>query len=388
MDAKPATLELLLEPESHLRLANLCGPQDANLRQIETRLGVSIHNRGHQFHLAGEAAAVERCGALLAALYAQTEAAQPISPEQVHLHMQPASLDDLVRGREPRIEGAPAEVPADLPWAEVRTRRRNIKARGENQRRYLEAIASHDINFGIGPAGTGKTYLAVACAVRALEAESIARILLVRPAVEAGEKLGFLPGDLAQKIDPYLRPLYDALYELLGFEKVHKLIERNVIEVAPLAYMRGRTLNDSFIILDESQNTTVEQMKMFLTRIGFGSTAVITGDVTQVDLPRGVRSGLKHVMGVLDGVPGITFTHFTSKDVVRHPLVQRIVEAYERADVIEEAQAEQRRQQREEARRAEGRRDEGRRDDGRRDGDWPDRGGQGGDGRGARDDRR
>ena len=233
---------------------------------------------------------------------------------------------------------------------EVRTRRRVIKGRGENQRRYIDAIGTYDINFGIGPAGTGKTYLAVACAVRALEADSVARILLVRPAVEAGKKLGFLPGDLAQKIDPYLRPLYDALYELFGFEKVHKLIERNVIEVAPLAYMRGRTLSDSFIILDESQNTTVEQMKMFLTRIGFGSTAVITGDVTQVDLPRGVRSGLKHVINVLDGVPGISFTHFSSKDVVRHPLVQRIVEAYERAELAEDARHEAGRESRAAAR--------------------------------------
>jgi phosphate starvation-inducible PhoH-like protein len=205
-----------------------------------------------------------------------------------------------------------------------------IRPRGTNQQRYVKSILEHDINFGIGPAGTGKTYLAVACAVDALEREQIRRILLVRPAVEAGEKLGFLPGDLSQKIDPYLRPLYDALYEMLGFETVAKLIERQVIEVAPLAYMRGRTLNNSYIILDESQNTTVEQMKMFLTRIGFGSTAVITGDITQVDLPRGTQSGLRHVIDVLGDVPGIAFTHFQPKDVVRHPLVQRIVEAYER----------------------------------------------------------
>ncbi len=214
----------------------------------------------------------------------------------------------------------------------IQTRRKSIKPRGPNQASYVRAIQQHDANFGIGPAGTGKTYLAVACAVAALEQQRVGRILLVRPAVEAGEKLGFLPGDLAQKIDPYLRPLYDALYEMMGVERVHKYIERNVIEVAPLAFMRGRTLNNSFIILDESQNTTIEQMKMFLTRIGFGSTAVITGDITQIDLPRGSKSGLIHVMDVLAGVEGLTFTHFTSKDVVRHPLVQRIVEAYARHD--------------------------------------------------------
>jgi len=218
-----------------------------------------------------------------------------------------------------------------------------IQPRGPNQQNYVRSIQEHDINFGIGPAGTGKTYLAVACAVDALEREQVRRILLVRPAVEAGEKLGFLPGDLAQKIDPYLRPLYDALYEMLGFEQVAKLIEKQVIEIAPLAYMRGRTLNNSFIILDESQNTTLEQMKMFLTRIGFGSTAVITGDITQVDLPRGTRSGLAHVTEVLKGVNGIGFTHFQSKDVVRHPLVQRIVEAYDRFDALQESARRERR---------------------------------------------
>ena len=210
------------------------------------------------------------------------------------------------------------------------TRKKSVKPRGKNQIGYVREVRANDINFGIGPAGTGKTYLAVACAVEALEQERIRRILLVRPAVEAGEKLGFLPGDLSQKIDPYLRPLYDALYEMLGFERVEKLIEKNIIEVAPLAYMRGRTLNDAFIILDESQNTTVEQMKMFLTRIGFGSTVVVTGDITQVDLPHKTKSGLRHILDVLVDVEGISFTHFTSKDVVRHPLVQRIVEAYDR----------------------------------------------------------
>jgi phosphate starvation-inducible PhoH-like protein len=214
----------------------------------------------------------------------------------------------------------------------IRTKKCTVKPRGRNQQLYVRAVQTHDINFGIGPAGTGKTYLAVACAVESLLKDEVERILLVRPAVEAGEKLGFLPGDLAQKVDPYLRPLYDALYEMLGFETVAKLIDRNVIEVAPLAYMRGRTLNNSFIILDESQNTTREQMKMFLTRIGFGSTAVITGDPTQIDLPRGQKSGLKHAVEVLENVAGISFTHFVSGDVVRHPLVQRIVEAYNEQD--------------------------------------------------------
>lgn len=218
------------------------------------------------------------------------------------------------------------------PMTLIRTKKCTVKPRGQHQQNYVRAIQTHDINFGVGPAGTGKTYLAVACAVEALLSDSIERILLVRPAVEAGEKLGFLPGDLSQKVDPYLRPLYDALYEMLGFETVGKLIERGVIEVAPLAYMRGRTLNNSFIILDESQNTTREQMKMFLTRIGFGSTAVITGDPSQIDLPRGQASGLKHVIEVLDGVDGISFTHFNSKDIVRHPLVQRIVDAYDLAE--------------------------------------------------------
>ena len=212
------------------------------------------------------------------------------------------------------------------------TRRGTIRGRGPNQKRYLKNIIGHAVNFGIGPAGTGKTYLAVACAVDALQREHVQRIVLVRPAVEAGERLGFLPGDMAQKVDPYLRPLYDALYEMLGFERVSRLIERNVIEVAPLAFMRGRTLNDAFVILDEAQNTTREQMKMFLTRIGFGSTAVITGDVTQVDLPRAETSGMKHAMKVLDDVDGVTFAWFSARDVVRHPMVQRIVEAYDRAD--------------------------------------------------------
>ncbi len=332
---------LVLEPNDIHRLANLCGPSDQNLRQLEARLGVEIRNRGNAFDLIGPEAAVAQTARLLHRLYRETGDPAGLTPETVHLHLQESDRSSLANPSSATMTDQFAaedeELAANLvdPTL-VRTRRKTVKPRGANQIGYVEAVRSHDINFGVGPAGTGKTYLAVACAVEALEAERVARILLVRPAVEAGEKLGFLPGDLAQKIDPYLRPLYDALYEMLGFERVHKLIERNVIEIAPLAYMRGRTLNNAFIILDESQNTTLEQMKMFLTRIGYGSTAVITGDVTQVDLPRGTRSGLLHVVDVLAGVEGITFTRFGSKDVVRHPLVQRIVEAYDR---FEEAQA-------------------------------------------------
>jgi phosphate starvation-inducible PhoH-like protein len=328
---------LTLEPNDTHRLANLCGPFDQNLRQIEQRLEIEIRNRGNSFQLLGPQTSVVQAGRLLHKLYRETRGATGLTPESIHLHLQASGVEELTDPPDalPELSAsggivAPEREEGDEDVALIRSRRKTVKARGLNQRVYVDAIRAHDINFGIGPAGTGKTYLAVACAVEALEAERVARILLVRPAVEAGEKLGFLPGDLAQKIDPYLRPLYDALYEMLGFERVHKLIERNVIEVAPLAYMRGRTLNNAFIILDESQNTTVEQMKMFLTRIGFGSTAVITGDVTQVDLPRGARSGLAHAMDVLDGVPGMAFTHFGSKDVVRHPMVQRIVEAYDR----------------------------------------------------------
>jgi phosphate starvation-inducible PhoH-like protein len=322
--AEPA-MRFSLEPEDSARLSSLCGPHDRHLKQIEGRFSVYIRNRGSAFEVHGDPGSTQAVQRLLQHLYAQTAGSEPITAEHVHLQMQQSSIDALLAGS--------AGVDGDVDGAlEVRTRKRLVRPRGANQRRYVEAILSHDINFGVGPAGTGKTYLAVACAVQALEAESVARVLLVRPAVEAGEKLGFLPGDLAQKIDPYLRPLYDALYDMLGFERVHRLIERNVIEIAPLAYMRGRTLNDAFIILDESQNTTAEQMKMFLTRIGFGSTVVVTGDATQVDLPRGTQSGLRHALGVLEGVDGISFTHFTSRDVVRHPLVQRIVEAYERLD--------------------------------------------------------
>ena len=315
--SNPEPLQVTLEPNDSLQLANLCGPFDAHLKQIERRLGITIKNRGNDFHLIGERGVVTVAGELLNHLYREVKEGTDMTSELVHLFLQESGVESLLEG-------------LDDEESLIHTRKKSIKPRGGNQKRYVDAIRMHDVNFGIGPAGTGKTYLAVACAVEALEQERIRRILLVRPAVEAGEKLGFLPGDLSQKIDPYLRPLYDALYELLGFERVEKLIERNVIEVAPLAYMRGRTLNDSFIILDESQNTTAEQMKMFLTRIGFGSTVVVTGDITQVDLPHRTLSGLKHVLKVLADVKGLSFTHFGPKDVVRHPLVQRIVEAYGR----------------------------------------------------------
>ncbi|MCB1739760.1 MAG: PhoH family protein [Gammaproteobacteria bacterium] len=295
---------------------------DANLREIETRSGVQISNRGHEFLLEGEDSAVRTVAALLPHLY-ERAAEGPLTAGQLHLELQEAELE--LRGQSAEHEDVVIKVKRGL-----------IRGRGANQHHYLRRIRAHDINFGIGPAGTGKTYLAVACAVEAMESDRARRIVLVRPAVEAGERLGFLPGDLAQKVDPYLRPLYDALYEMFGYDRVAKLMERNVIEVAPLAYMRGRTLNESFIILDEAQNTTIEQMKMFLTRIGFGSTAVVTGDVTQIDLPRGQRSGLVHAHQVLGGVEGISFTLFTSKDVVRHPLVKRILDAYEAHEQSEE----------------------------------------------------
>lgn len=317
MDNNTRTHQVVLEPDNSSQLAALCGPYDAHLRQIEERLDIRIHNRGNDFHLTGDKNIVLAAGELLNHLYSEVAGGTNLTSDVVHLYLQESGVDALVRHEDDGSE--------DL----IHTRKKSVRPRGKNQIYYVRSIHNHDINFGIGPAGTGKTYLAVACAVEALESERIRRILLVRPAVEAGEKLGFLPGDLSQKIDPYLRPLYDALYELLGFERVDRLLEKNIIEVAPLAYMRGRTLNDSFIILDESQNTTVEQMKMFLTRIGFGSTVVVTGDITQVDLPRGTRSGLKQVLEVLKGVKGISFTHFSASDVVRHPLVQRIVEAYE-----------------------------------------------------------
>ncbi|HEY0636002.1 MAG TPA: PhoH family protein [Gammaproteobacteria bacterium] len=317
MNATPDSLDLTLEPADNQRLANLCGQLDEHLRLIERRLGVEINNRGAQFRIIGDGEAVKATAEVLKGLY-QATADEALIPATVHLYLQESGVEALLE------ESAASE---DVT---LRTKRGVVKGRGPNQQRYMHNILTHDINFGIGPAGTGKTYLAVACAVEALERDQVRRIVLTRPAVEAGERLGFLPGDLSQKVDPYLRPLYDALYEMMGFERVAKLMERNVIEVAPLAYMRGRTLNEAFIILDEAQNTTVEQMKMFLTRIGFGSTAVITGDVTQIDLPRGTASGLRQVIEVLKDVDGIAFTFFLAKDVVRHPLVQRIVGAYDR----------------------------------------------------------
>ena len=333
-DEPPSQLSFLLEPSDARHLATLCGQFDQHLRQIEERLGVTLRARGNQFTVSGEEDAAERASLLLQRLYEDICAGGGLSPESLHLHLQQAGLETL-EDNEPVDDDDSASPDADTGVeniAVIRTKRGSVKPRGKNQQAYVRQIDRCDINFGIGPAGTGKTYLAVACAVEALITDKVRRILLVRPAVEAGEKLGFLPGDLTQKIDPYLRPLYDALYEMLGFETVNKYIERNIIEVAPLAFMRGRTLNNSFIILDEAQNTTREQMKMFLTRIGFGSTAVITGDATQIDLPRGTQSGLTQVTQVLDGVEGIGFTYFQAKDVVRHPLVQRIVEAYDHFD--------------------------------------------------------
>jgi len=318
LDPEPDSITLTLEPADNQRLASLCGQFDEHLRQLERRLHVEISNRGNQFQIAGEHSAPQLAGKVLQNLYAATSEA-PLTPERVHLYLQQAGLDEL--GGRNNNESA---------GGVIHTHRSKVKARGGHQLEYVRNIHEQDINFGIGPAGTGKTYLAVACAVQALEREQVRRMVLVRPAVEAGERLGFLPGDLTQKVDPYLRPLYDALYEMLGFERVAKYIERAVIEIAPLAFMRGRTLNDAFVILDEAQNTTVEQMKMFLTRIGFGSTAVVTGDITQIDLPRGMQSGLKHAIGVLEQVEGIGFTWFDARDVVRHPLVKKILHAYDR----------------------------------------------------------
>lgn len=308
-------------------LANLCGPLDDNIRQMATILGVSIRRRGAVFTVTGELEAARRAVSALETLTARiVHTGEALTADDIQWFF--VGEDD--RFRAGKSDEAPFEV-------ELKTRRRDLQGRTPNQRTYLKAILSHDISFGIGPAGTGKTYLAVAAAVDAFERGTVERIVLTRPAVEAGERLGFLPGDLTQKVDPYLRPLYDALFDLMGFEKSQRLMERQSIEVAPLAYMRGRTLNNAFVILDEAQNTTPEQMKMFLTRIGFGSRAVITGDVTQVDLPKGVPSGLRHAAKILENVRGIAITRFNAGDVVRHPLVARIVEAYERAGENDEA---------------------------------------------------
>lgn len=314
-------LEFELEPADHRRFTLLCGPYDDNLKHIERRLLVEISHRAALIRISGPTANSEAAALILKELYLLTvngqQQPQAITPEQVHL--------TISEHFEIQYQGA-STTAADFA---LKTKKGLIKARNPNQASYVANVLQHDVSFGIGPAGTGKTYLAVACAVDALESGQVKRIVLTRPAVEAGEKLGFLPGDLAQKVDPYLRPLYDALFEMLGFEKVEKYLERGIIEIAPLAYMRGRTLNDAFIILDESQNTTIEQMKMFLTRIGFSAKAVITGDVTQIDLPRGQYSGLKHAIDVLSDVTEISFNFFNAKDVVRHPIVQRIVMAYE-----------------------------------------------------------
>lgn len=314
-DLASQSFELL--PADNARISALVGYLDEHIKHLERRLGVEINLRENQVQVIGEGKNAAAARQAIESLYAQTKKRQDLDSADVHLAIQ-----------EVMAEQALAE-PAHQDDVKLITKRGLIKPRSPNQKHYIQAIKHHDISFGIGPAGTGKTYLAVASAVDAWEKQQVRRILLTRPAVEAGERLGFLPGDLAQKVDPYLRPLYDALYEMFGFDKVAKLMERNVIEVAPLAYMRGRTLNDAFVILDESQNTTPEQMKMFLTRIGFNSKAVITGDITQVDLPRGQKSGLRHVINVLQKVDGISFTFFQSQDVVRHPVVQRIVQAYE-----------------------------------------------------------
>jgi phosphate starvation-inducible PhoH-like protein len=330
---KSKSVEVKFTPVDNKRLANLCGAMDEHLRQIETALDISIARRGELLILRGFQERTARGARLLQSLYA--EAARPLSLEQVQLGLAEAmprqGTDNVTNNAaSSATEAAPADDAAIDGEPVLRTRRNDLRGRTDGQRAYIRQAQAHDLTFAIGPAGTGKTYLAVACAVDALERDAVKRIVLVRPAVEAGERLGFLPGDLAQKVDPYLRPLYDALYDLMGYDKVGKLLERGVIELAPLAYMRGRTLNHAFVILDEAQNTTPEQMKMFLTRLGFGSRAVVTGDVTQVDLPRGARSGLVDARQILAGVRGVAFAEFTSADVVRHPLVQRIVDAYDR----------------------------------------------------------
>ena len=315
MNALEISRDIVLEPADNQRLANLCGQFDEHLRQIENRLNVEIASRGNHFRVTGKPGAAEVGGEVLKALFDLTDH-ERLDPERVHIHLQESAMND-------------ADDANDIA---IQTRRKRIRPRGKNQTNYVKNIRKHDLAIGIGPAGTGKTYLAVAAAVEALDNEEVRRIVLVRPAVEAGERLGFLPGDLSQKVDPYLRPMYDALYDMVGTDTVTRLIERNIIEIAPLAFMRGRSLNDSFVILDEAQNTSVEQMKMFLTRIGFGSHAVITGDITQIDLPAEKESGLKHATRILDNVDGIAFTFFSPRDVVRHPLVRRIVEAYEAND--------------------------------------------------------
>ncbi|GAB6070940.1 PhoH family protein [Thiomicrorhabdus hydrogeniphila] len=311
------TIQFSLFPEDNERLQNLLGWHNEHFDQIELRLGVEVNSRGFHISVTGLADRIVKTEQVIRDLYEAT-LQETLTPETIHLRLHQLGLD--------------TDRTLDAEQVLIKTRRKTIKTRNPNQTSYIQAIQKYDVNFGIGPAGTGKTYLAVACAVEALENEKVRRIILTRPAVEAGEKLGFLPGDLSQKVDPYLRPLFDALFEMMGFETVERLMEKNVIEVAPLAFMRGRTLNEAFIILDEAQNTTTEQMKMFLTRIGFGSTAVITGDITQCDLPKHQKSGLRHVIEVLDGVDGIGFSFYQAQDVVRHSMVQKIVTAYDKYD--------------------------------------------------------
>ncbi|MDF1689792.1 MAG: PhoH family protein [Cycloclasticus sp.] len=316
LNSQNKTLDISLEPANNKRLASLCGQFNEHITQLERRLHVDVKNRGNLFSVSGADADVAAAIAALKELYKSTESDQ-LTPAKVHL---------LVQENKMEVDKQVNEENSIV----IHTRKKIIKPRGGNQQAYVKSISKNDIVFGIGPAGTGKTYLAVACAVEALQSEKVARIILARPAVEAGERLGFLPGDLSEKINPYLRPLYDALYEMLGVERVEKLIEKNIIEIAPLAFMRGRTLNEAFIILDEAQNTTPEQIKMFLTRIGYGSTVVVTGDITQIDLPGHMESGLKLVTKILKNISGISFTHFSGADVVRHPVVQKIVAAYEK----------------------------------------------------------
>lgn len=325
MNNQSFSIPLTLSPDDNLRLANLCGQFDENIQLIENQLSVQIHHRGHQFSLTGKEEAVHAAASVLKLLYKQTEADKDIDLHDVHIALRSE------KNRSPELveEDEKADQRKEII---LHTKMGALKGRTKNQIEYLHRIFENTVNFGIGPAGTGKTFLAVACAIDALEKELVKRIVLVRPAVEAGERLGFLPGDLSEKVNPYLRPIYDALYAMLGFERVAKLIEKNIIEIAPLAYMRGRTLSDAYIILDEGQNTTIEQMKMFLTRIGFGARAVITGDITQIDLLQDQRSGLRHVIHLLRDVKDISFTFFDSSDVLRHPVVQRIIRAYEKEE--------------------------------------------------------
>ncbi len=325
-------LTFRVEPEEVKRLANLCGQLDCHIKQIAEHFNLKVYNRGARFQIEGNLDKAQVAKDLLLHLYKETHNGKEITPDQIHLLLREAKAEKSNKRKKSSSHNDTKNT--------ITTPRMLLQARGDHQQGYLKTIRENVINFGVGPAGTGKTYLAVACAVEALMRDEVSRILLVRPAVEAGEKLGFLPGDLSLKIDPYLRPLYDALNDMMGSEQVEKLIERNVIEVAPLAYMRGRTLSHSFVILDESQNTTREQMKMFLTRIGFGSKAVVTGDITQVDLPRGVQSGLRHVLDVLDGVEGIGLTRFANSDVVRHPMVQKVVDAYDKFESAEKKRKE------------------------------------------------